>query len=346
MVSFGELFGEWQPHVQFAVEAVREAAVAARQVQRDLAGAAVAKEDRSPVTVADFAAQALVAARLAEAYPQAVLVGEESAAALREPGHRDVLEKVVGYVRSRRPTATPEQVCQWIDRGATGGAADFWTLDPIDGTKGFLRRDQYAVALAFLGGGNVRVAVLGCPELTEACVAAPGGRGTLLVAVRGRGAWRSRLFDDADAAAGDGGSAAWQRTTVSAAERPEAIRLLRSVEAGHTDAEGVQRLAGVVGIRAEPIPLDSQAKYAVLAAGGGEAVLRLLSPQRLDYRERIWDQAAGALLVEEAGGRVTDLDGRPLDFAQGRTLAGNRGVLATNGRVHEALLQGLRQIGA
>jgi 3'-phosphoadenosine 5'-phosphosulfate (PAPS) 3'-phosphatase len=33
-----------------------------------------------------------------------------------------------------------------------------------------------------------------------------------------------------------------------------------------------------------------------------------------DYREAMWDQAAGALLVEEAGGRVTDLDGLPLDF--------------------------------
>ena len=55
--------------------------------------------------------------------------------------------------------------------------------------------------------------------------------------------------------------------------------------------------------------MDSQAKYAVLAAGGGDVNLRLLSPSRPDYREKIWDQAAGSIVVEEAGGRVSDLNG-------------------------------------
>jgi 3'(2'), 5'-bisphosphate nucleotidase len=92
--------------------------------------------------------------------------------------------------------------------------------------------------------------------------------------------------------------------------------------------------------------MDSQAKYAVLAAGVGDVNLRLISPKMPAYRERIWDQAAGSIVVEEAGGRVTDLDGKPLDFAQGRTLATNRGVLATNGQLHDALLDGLKEIHA
>ena len=92
--------------------------------------------------------------------------------------------------------------------------------------------------------------------------------------------------------------------------------------------------------------MDSQAKYAVLAAGGGDVLLRLLSPSRPDYREKVWDQAAGSIVIEEAGGRVTDLDGKPLDFSQGRTLAANRGVFATNGALHQALLSGLRTIDA
>ncbi|MEM1305276.1 MAG: inositol monophosphatase family protein, partial [Planctomycetota bacterium] len=99
-------------------------------------------------------------------------------------------------------------------------------------------------------------------------------------------------------------------------------------------------------IAAEPVGMDSQAKYAVLAAGGGEMLVRLLSPARPDYREKIWDQAAGSIVIEEAGGRVTDLDGKRLDFSHGRTLAENRGVLATNGHLHEAALAGLREISA
>jgi 3'(2'), 5'-bisphosphate nucleotidase len=92
--------------------------------------------------------------------------------------------------------------------------------------------------------------------------------------------------------------------------------------------------------------MDSQAKYAVLAAGKGDILLRLLSPSKPGYREKIWDQAAGSIVLEEAGGRISDLDGNPLDFSRGRSLAGNRGVLATNGCLHEAALQALRQLGA
>jgi len=75
-------------------------------------------------------------------------------------------------------------------------------------------------------------------------------------------------------------------------------------------------------------------------------LLRLISPSRLDYREKIWDQAAGSIVVTEAGGRITDLNGRPLDFSHGRTLAQNRGILATNGQLHDAVLSALRSIGA
>jgi 3'(2'), 5'-bisphosphate nucleotidase len=90
--------------------------------------------------------------------------------------------------------------------------------------------------------------------------------------------------------------------------------------------------------------MDSQAKYALLAAGCGEAMLRLPPDDNRSYQEKIWDQAAGALILEEAGGRISDLDGKPLDFSHGRTLARNRGVLASNGHLHAALLEGLRTL--
>ena len=90
--------------------------------------------------------------------------------------------------------------------------------------------------------------------------------------------------------------------------------------------------------------MDSQAKYALLAAGAGEAVLRLLSKDRPNYRERIWDQAAGSLVVEEAGGKITQLDGKQLDFRHGRTLAQNRGVVASNGYLHDTILQAVKKI--
>jgi len=334
---------------RFAIAVVREAAQLIRRVQSEMivdssekGGSSekgvLAKDDKSPVTVADFAAQAIVGLRLAETFPEMGFVGEESADALRTDEGKTTLQQVTHFVQQIVPTATSDQICDWIDRGAGEPTDEFWTLDPVDGTKGFLRGDQYAVALGFIRNGEVRVGALGCPELAEASRSDRGGPGSLLVARRGNGTWLSSLND----ANVDGNGDNWKQLNVSDRATAADARLLCSVEKAHTDTGGIGLLIKTLQITADPVPMDSQAKYAVLAAGGGDVNLRLISPKMPDYRERIWDQAAGSIVVEEAGGRVTDLDGRPLDFSQGRTLATNRGVLATNGHLHEALLAGLR----
>jgi 3'(2'), 5'-bisphosphate nucleotidase len=322
---------------RFAVEAAREAALLVRRVQREMVGSGITKDDKSPVTVADFSAQAVVAKRLADRFPGMALMGEESAVALRTPEGRESLDQITHFVRTAIPGASPAEICDWIDRGVAERRAITWALDPVDGTKGFLRGEQYAVALAFIVDGVVRLGALGCPELEEARRPAKGGAGSLVVAVRGRGAWTQPLE------APDGG---WSPLKVSGVTSASDGRLLRSVESGHTDATGIERLGNTLRIMADPVPMDSQAKYAVLAAGGGDVLLRLLSPKRPDYRETIWDHAAGSIIVEEAGGRVSDLDGKALDFRAGRTLASNRGILVTNGRLHDAVLAGLKVINA
>jgi 3'(2'), 5'-bisphosphate nucleotidase len=67
-------------------------------------------------------------------------------------------------------------------------------------------------------------------------------------------------------------------------------------------------------------------------------------PTRADYREKIWDHAAGKIVVEEAGGRVTDVFGNALDFSKGRTLEDNRGVVATSGAIHEEVIAAVRKV--
>jgi 3'(2'), 5'-bisphosphate nucleotidase len=324
----------YRPEVDFALNAVRRAALLVKRVQAELVSPALTKDDRSPVTVADFASQALVGCLLEEAFPQDALVGEEDSAALRaSPGD---LERVTHFVSREVAGANAEQVCAWIDRGGAAPAGRFWTLDPIDGTKGFLRGDQYAVALALVVDGQVLVGALGCPNLRDARTPDLDGPGSLVIAARGQGAWVADLQSPRS----------FELLHVSDCASPEAARLLRSFEAGHTNVEKVDGLASALGTHAEPLRMDSQAKYAVLAAGGGELMVRLLSPSRLDYREKIWDQAAGSLVLEEAGGKITDLDGKPLDFTTGRTLEHNRGLLASNGRLHAAALAALQRLGA
>ena len=149
-----------------AVEAVQEATRLCRAVREEMVvNASLEKADHSPVTVADFGSQALICPRLKDAFPGDPIVAEEDAEELRQSSHSDMLGKIGEYVQSYVPSSSSQDVCDWIDAGNGEVSDRYWTLDPIDGTKGFLRNDQYAVALALIEGGEVKVGVLGCPAL-------------------------------------------------------------------------------------------------------------------------------------------------------------------------------------
>lgn len=325
-----------RPEVAFVMTALREAAAVARAVQQEMIGEdRLTKDDRSPVTVADFAVQALVGKRLAgpDALP---LVAEEDSADLRQPANAETLARVRAFVARVHPSATPEAVCSWIDVGNGAPAGRFWTLDPVDGTKGFLRGEQYAIALALVDRGEVVLGGLACPNLAECREARVHGPGSLLIAARGEGAWFTPLDAPVDTPL--------TRLAVSPQAAPKPSRVLRSVEKGHTNVSRLDLILDAMGVAGDPVRLDSQAKYAVLAAGHAELLFRLLNPKQPEYEERVWDQAAGSIVVEEAGGRITDLSGKPLDFGQGKTLAANRGVLASNGPLHADALRALAEL--
>ncbi|MBG7609459.1 MAG: 3'(2'),5'-bisphosphate nucleotidase [Anaerolineae bacterium] len=321
------------PEIKFAITAVRQASLLVKHIQAELVSSALTKDDRSPVTVADFSAQALVGYLLELSFPQDAMIGEEDSSVLQTPEERQTLENINHFVGQYTEGATPEKVCQWIDRGSAQSARRFWTLDPIDGTKGFLRGDQYAVAFALVVEGAVQIGVLGCPNLSDGYRPEIGGPGSLVVSARGQGTWVTTIE----------GETGFTRIQASKQEDPAMTRLLRSFESGHTNVSQIDQIVDALGVQGGPVRMDSQAKYAVLAAGHAELYLRLLSSSRPDYREKIWDQAAGVLVIEEAGGKVTDLDGKALDFTVGRTLANNRGICASNGKMHSAALAALRE---
>ncbi|KAN0128089.1 hypothetical protein V8E53_014070 [Lactarius tabidus] len=119
------------------------------------------------------------------------------------------------------------------------------------------------------------------------------------------------------------------------------LSFLESVEKTHNALDTNARVAARLGLRAAPVRMDSQAKYAALARGdgGGGVYLRLpVARGGGGYREKIWDHAPGSLLVEEAGGVISDYRGRPLDFGLGRTLGENFGVVAARKEVHAEVI--------
>lgn len=316
---------------QIAIQAVIEAtrlcmAVRAQVINVD----ALQKGDKSPVTIADFGSQALVCRHIASAFANDAIVGEEDASDLRKPENAQRLDQVAHYVNQLYPKATYQQICEWIDYGNGNVAERYWTLDPIDGTKGFLRNDQYAIALALVESGQVKVGVLACPALPLRQDVPDDKVGVLFVAVRNEGATMVAL---------EGGVPTPIQVLSDA--QPEILRFAESVESAHGDHALQQTIAEAIGITQGSLRMDSQAKYGAVARGDAALYLRLPSKQSPDYREKIWDHAAGTLIVEEAGGKVTDMKGQPLDFASNRRMHGNRGVVVSNGTVHAAVLEAI-----
>lgn len=291
------------------------------------------KAGKEPVTIADYGSQALVLHTIAEHFPGDASVAEERADefdALAADLQRSKVVQFVGEALGNKVAL--DDIRRWLDWGRDRSSGRIWTVDPVDGTKGFLRGDQFAIAVALIIDGLPVLAALACPLLPIDPVHPDGERGVLALAQRGQGATIEPLRDGPS-----------RPLRVSSERNIALVRLLESVESQHTDHSFSAQVLAAAGVMGQSVRMDSQAKYIALADARAEIYLRQ-SPG-VGYAEKVWDHAAGVLIVEEAGGRVTDLDGCPLDFSRGARLDANRGILATNGSMHNVLLEAVRQIG-
>ena len=175
----------------------------------------------------------------------------------------------------------------------------------------------------------MRFGLIACPNLPQAWDNPTTEQGSLLVAVRGEGAYMCAL---------DG----TLLKQIRVAEGP--LRFAESFEASHGDHSAHVRISKELGITAPPIQIDSQAKYGLVARGEASVYMRLPNPRTPCYRECIWDHAAGIIVVEEAGGKVTDMHGQSLNLSEGRRMTSNRGIVATNGKLHERVLEIIRAV--
>ncbi|KAG6010919.1 hypothetical protein E4U21_002589 [Claviceps maximensis] len=348
--------------LQVAQLAVQRATMLTRRVFREEAKGTLDKNDKSPVTIGDFGAQALIIAALRHNFPADAIVAEEEAAPLRADAHlRDTVWRLVAETRLHDDSAEHDvlggpvrdaaAMLDLLDAGNSSGGprGRVWTIDPIDGTKGFLRGGQYAVCLALIVDGQVRVGVLGCPNLpvddaarlTSHVGSTPDAdndndsTGVLFSAVDRHGAHSRPLTTG----------------SLSPQAKPLAMRpvdhlagatFCESVEAAHSAHDDQAAIARKLGITAPSVRMDSQAKYGSIARGAGDIYLRL--PVKATYQEKIWDHAAGDLIVRESGGHVTDIHGKGLDFGVGRTLANNKGVVAAPSAVHADVLKVVQEV--
>nr|GMC70178.1 PAP-specific phosphatase HAL2-like [Ipomoea batatas] len=412
--------GKYSEELNVAVRVVHMACFLCQKVQKGLAfsisdDVVQSKDDDSPVTVADWSVQATVSWMLSENFggENVSIVAEEDVQTLSKSESAGILDRVISTVNEclaeapryglKGPGVALErsQVLEAISRcNSSGGPVGrHWVLDPVDGTLGFVRRDQYAVALALVDNGEVVVGVLGCPNypmkeqfnnqnqqnhtMPDIYWTSTGKHeeGCVMYTSRGCGrAWMQPLVDTDK-------KFEWpnfaREIRVSSIDDPELATICEPVERANTDHSFTAGLASSVGLRMEmfpfvmvlgvlsdpldklqhlkhyrhvfrnnihatfnivvtigrkqPLRVYSMVKYAAIACGNAEIFMKFA---RAGYKEKIWDHAAGVLLVEEAGGVVTDAGGRPLDFSRGVYLEGlDRGIVACSGvKLHDAII--------
>lgn len=358
-----------------AVRVVQMACSLCQRVQDGLVGRSrdqvQSKDDDSPVTVADWGVQATVSWVLSECFgsENVSIVAEEDIRTLSRKDASGILESVVSIVNECLVEAPKyglkgphkalgrEEVLEAISRCDSSGGpkGSYWVLDPVDGTLGFVRGDQYAVALALIEDGEVILGVLGCPNypmkkqwlnyhqryyrlMSKLSPPSVGSwdKGCVFYAQRGsRKAWMQPLVHDKGILESHDAARIIQ---VSSIDDPAFATFCEPVEKANSSHSYTEGLAHSVGLKKQPLRVYSMVKYATIARGDAEIFMKFA---RAGYKEKIWDHAAGVVIIQEAGGVVTDAGGRPLDFSRGIYLENlDRGIIACSGAsLHEKIIK-------
>ncbi|KAG4948394.1 hypothetical protein JHK82_041577 [Glycine max] len=370
--------------LQAAIDVVQRACRLCLNVKSSLFstdGKVLEKNDQTPVTVADFGVQALISfgienfgfisyvvvkTELNKLFPSIPLVAEEDSAFLRTRNLAGtVLDAVTDTASSTCKPLTQDDVLEAIDRGGKDAfvfgskPATYWVLDPIDGTRGFLKAGKalYVVGLALVVEGEIVIGVMGCPnwkeDLSEKSSVeieegwdSLGGSGTVMIAHKGCGTWMKSLNSQLKS------SGVWTRCFVDGSDIIHKARFcipdsqtweslpLTSLFNATSNADNV----GSNQILLLGACCGSLCKY-LMVASGRASIFILRAKEKTIIKA--WDHAVGIICVHEAGGKVTDWKGSDIDLAADhvgrRIIFPSGGVLVANGNLHNKILQIINQ---
>lgn len=345
----------YEHELSVAELAVQRAIVATKDVLDSVDKGTLSKDDGSPVSLADFAGQALLIAAIHHAFPADHIVGEEAADALRNDAK--LMDKVWSIFSAIQledqdsntplsPPASPSDMLDLLDLGGSShsiATGRVWMVDPIDGTKRFIEGGQYTVIAALLVDGEEKVAVIGCPHVTlehnrisESDVDRHGA-GYLVSAVKGRGAKMRPLSK--------GVLSPLERVVEPRKNITDlgALVFVENVETMTPVFEDCNRIAERLGATWPPVYIFStQLKYVACALGICDVYMR--APRATAKAANVWDHAGGIMIFEEAGGKVTDLMGNKIVLSVGRRLSENFGIIAAPASVHSKVVEAAKEV--
>lgn len=273
-MCYASLLPPYEAEINVARQAVRAAGRVIRDYYDRGETASEPKADDSPLTAADLAANAAILDILSAQFPTDAILSEETEDDLQRVGQRRV-----------------------------------WIVDPLDGTRDFVKRTgDFAVHVALVEEGRPVVGAVFQP-VGEVLYHAAIGQGAFAEDVAGK----RRLRASSTAELGQ------MRVGVTRfAVNPS----LESFLAGSGLASNIVRIG---------------ASLKMMAVAAGEIDVTVC----LNAAEKEWDTAAPEVILREAGAVITDIDGRPFDYNK-RDVRHLRGILVSNGRCHAELVELVR----
>lgn len=268
------------------------------------------KNDKTPVTLADLATQIYIINSLKETYPDDNIIAEEEGTIIDNRA-KDIITNC--FQKLEIEIDNIKDVVNY--RG--GSLNRQWTIDPIDGTQGFVEGLSYAIGIGFMVDSIPTACAITVPSYDHRGLA-------LFSAEKGKGAQASY------------GGAIFQNIKVSKTAKISDFVLCQSL---HYDKPWVTKLAQKLGIR-NSIRIDSMLKFCKVADGSADLYIKPIDPEH----SFSWDYMPGILIIEEAGGKITDIQNEPLWVENDRVGWTAPGIVASNGIAHEDIIQDLNKV--
>ena len=268
------------------------------------------KEDESPVTLADFASQIFIISKIKELFPKDQIIAEEDSGAFINLNVEDIIKNCFNSLN----LVIEDDFKGTLNyRGSISKRQ--WTIDPIDGTKGFQKHLAYAIGIGFMVQSEPIVCAISVPNYNERNL-------TIFSAEKNHGAKVSY------------GN---QNFTLIKVSENKIIKNFRMCHSLHYDKPWVKDFGRSLGIT-NFVQMDSMAKFCMVADSTADLYVKPLNIKR----SFTWDFLPGDLLVKEAGGSITDLNGNSIKYLDEKCIVTAPGLIASNGVLHKDLLNSLK----
>lgn len=287
----------FEKELKIAIDTVKTA-VKITEYFSDFGFKSFQKKDNSPVTLADYASQFFITDKIVQNFPEDQIIAEETNEINLAPNELSIIKSCFDDLNIDVELDFKQKNLK---------AERQWTVDPIDGTKGFQKRLSYAVGIGLMDKSQPQICVIGVPNFKKEVTA-------IFIAEKERGSKVSYNGKE------------FLPIRVSRQNNLSESLMCHSL---HYDEPWVMKFAIKANI-SRFIQMDSMAKFCLVANGSADLYIKPLSKER----SFSWDFLPGTLLVSEAGGTVSDLLGNPLKFLNEKTLASTPGLIASNSFIH------------